>query len=585
MLPLFGMLKFRAKICVSNALFFFCSILILVSLLGLTGNWIVHHSLAKRVDQLARQLETSSSQAEATEMLKSNGVFRFYPLAFLDTQGNVLFQSMGLKEDLSLPPEVLRAMEFGRGFSERTFSELNENVYFFAKKLKVGGQDSLFQIGFRSSEIDELKTGFEVGFLLVSIPLLILVSAACSLLACHILQPIQKIIDAIRPFKEGKEECLPRIVVEKERTENEFSHLALIFNALTDRIQKQIENLTCQKEETEEILESIREGIIATDTSANITFVNRTACHMLGTSPEKILKKTLLSVQAEASDLSQKCHELILQALQTREVRVQTWKPAERFYLDLVATPLAHQNGALVVLQDKTSDYKLVQLGKDFIANASHELRTPITVIRGFAETLQDLPKLSKEMLKEITEKIVRTCGRLDKLVRSLLTLADIENVSSDRFKSIDLCLIIESCKHLLITAHPNVHITFKSEKESIPIYADADLLELAILNILENGVKYSTGSAQIKIDVFRIHNEVFLSIEDAGIGIPEESLPHVFDRFYTVDKARSRKSGGAGLGLSIAKTIVEKHNGRITVTSSVGKGSIFTLILPYRFE
>jgi signal transduction histidine kinase len=386
-------------------------------------------------------------------------------------------------------------------------------------------------------------------------------------------RPIGQIIDAIK----GDAKDPPYISLDSIR-DREFHKLAFTLNSLTERVQRQIETLTSQREETEEILESLEEGIIAVDTSARVTFVNRTACRMLKSSREELLKQVLRA----DSPLSSRCHESILEALQTSQsiVHTLTLREKEVCYLDLIAAPLAHQNGALLVLRDKTSDYRIVELGKDFIANASHELRTPITIIRGFAETLQDLPDLSRPMLDEITEKIVRTCVRLDKLVRSLLTLSDIENLSKDRLKTADLLLLVENCRHHLLAANPSVQIEIKSDLHSAPILADADLIELAILNLLENGVKYSSHPAHIEMEIEKVDQETHLKIKDHGIGISSLDLLHIFDRFYTVDKARSRKSGGAGLGLSIVKTIAEKHKGRIAATSEVGKGSTFTLIL-----
>ncbi|MGB7978705.1 MAG: ATP-binding protein [Chlamydiales bacterium] len=399
----------------------------------------------------------------------------------------------------------------------------------------------------------------------------------------RILRPVQQIIDAIRSYKEGKEELLPRIILNESMKSGEFSKLASIFNSLTDRIQRQIEFLLRQREETEEILESIGEGIIAADPSARVTFANRAACRMLGFSRDEILKQTLDSLQTHSDGLSKKCHDLIVHALQTSEPMIHTWIVREKgpLYLDLVSAPLAHKDGALLVLQDKTSDYRIVELGKDFVANASHELRTPITIIRGFAETLQDLPEISPEMLQQITEKIVRTCGRLDKLVRSLLTLADIENLPEDRFKPVDIVPIIENCIHTLLALNPNAEVSFQSEMTSASIVADGDLFELAIMNILENSVKYSQQPAKIEISMQRSAFEFLLRITDQGIGISEKDLPYVFERFYTVDKARSRKSGGAGLGLSIVKTILEKHQGKVAVQSELGKGSSFIFTLP----
>lgn len=413
--------------------------------------------------------------------------------------------------------------------------------------------------------------------------LLIVLSLLHAIVIYAILHPMQQIIDRIKPYKEGKEEALPRIVLNHKIQGNEFNQLGDTLNSLTERIQDQLDRLHRQRKETEDILESINEGIIATDTSAKITFVNQVACRMLGIASDALLQQTLPSIQTFSGGLPKKCHELVLHALQTAEPIVQTWilRGKEPLYLNLIAAPLTHRNGSLLVLQDQTSDYKVIEMGKDFIANASHELRTPITIIRGFAETLQDLPELSQEMLHDITEKIVRTCGRLDKLVRSLLTLADMENLSVDRFKATDLIALAENCKHLFLMAHPTAQLTIQCELDRASIAADTDLFDLALLNLLENAMKYSQAPVQIEMGVYREGEELYLSVRDWGIGIAKSDLPHIFDRFYTVDKARSRKSGGAGLGLSIVKTIIEKHNGRVTVASELGQGSVFILALP----
>jgi PAS domain S-box-containing protein len=425
--------------------------------------------------------------------------------------------------------------------------------------------------------MERMQMGLGAGVLGVTIPLLILSSLLQTVIIQKILRPVQQIIERIKPYREGKEEFLPRLAIGKE---DEFGTLASTLNSLSDRIQNQIGRLTRQKKETEDILESINEGIVATDTSAKVTFINQVACRMLGVSREEILDQTLASLKA--SDLPKRCHELALYALQTAEPLMETWNLRETgTHLTLISAPLTHQNGSLLVLQDKTSDYKVIELGKDFIANASHELRTPITIIRGFAETLQDLPTLSQDMLQQITEKIVRTCGRLDKLVRSLITLADAENLSEGRLKATDLIAVVENCKHLFLSAHPQARLSITCHLQTASIFADADLCELAILNLLENALKYSQDRAKIEMTVDQGDKEFLLTVRDQGIGISEADLPRIFDRFFTVDKARSRKSGGAGLGLSIVKTIIEKHRGRVIATSAPSQGSAFTLTLP----
>jgi signal transduction histidine kinase len=231
----------------------------------------------------------------------------------------------------------------------------------------------------------------------------------------------------------------------------------------------------------------------------------------------------------------------------------------------------------------KESDHKMIDMGKDFIANASHELRTPITIIRGFAETLNDLPNISPQRMKEITGKIVRTSHRLEKLVKSLLTLADVEQLSKDHFQEIDLVLLAEYSRNFLLSAHPNVHLSLTTDEPSILLLADPGLLDMAIMNLLENAVKYSESAAHIEMNLAQTPTTVLLHIKDQGIGIPPVDTTHIFERFYTVDKARSRKSGGAGLGLSIVKTVMDKHGGQVSVQSELGKGSVFTLTLPKR--
>lgn len=434
-------------------------------------------------------------------------------------------------------------------------------------------------------DIGALKRAFDVIAIGVCITALLINGFLIMMIINRVIRPIQQIIDAIGPFKEGKEEFLPRIRLSEQIQEGEFSRLASTINSLSDRIQKQIEYLTRQREETEEILESLGEGVIAADPSAKITFANGTACRMLGLPSECIVGKSLDQIASD--DLARKCHELIVDALQTSEPNTHMWTVREKalLYLNLISAPLAHKDGALLVLQDKTSEYKVIELGKDFIANASHELRTPITIIRGFAETLQDVPDLSQKVISTSIEKIVKMCGRLDKLVRNLLTLSDIENFSDERFIKLDLLPLLENCTRTLLMVNPEAKLSIQSSSESATIYADGDLLELAIMNILENAVKYSKDSAQIKLTVELDQEDVHLKIKDAGIGIPEKDLPLIFERFYTVDKARSRKSGGTGLGLSIVKTIIEKHQGKILAKSTVNQGSSFTFIFPKKLK
>ncbi len=212
---------------------------------------------------------------------------------------------------------------------------------------------------------------------------------------------------------------------------------------------------------------------------------------------------------------------------------------------------------------------------EDFVAYAAHELRSPLTIIRGFAEVLHDHANLSPEMVHDISEKILRTSLRLEKIVKGLLVLADNDFVS----EPIKLSVLVENCRNMALQLHPEAEITIQSE--AINISGDADLLELAVGNLLENGIKYSPKPAKICVSVSREGTKINIAVKDEGIGIAKEHLAQIFDRFYAVNKVHSRRLGGAGLGLSLVNAIIKKHGGSVSVSSECGKGSIFTIELP----
>lgn len=421
---------------------------------------------------------------------------------------------------------------------------------------------------------------FKIAILFFGGGTLILYSLLTWILFNHLSRPLQKITDHILSYSEGNPQPLvPLNSIQK----GEFGKIANILNALNGKIKKQMDHLILARKETEEILDSLAEGVIAVDNQGKTIFANVSACKFLEVSRDTLLSIPLHCVEANQKELALQCGEAIQEVLQTSDPVQKNGNFGKRVpvHLELSGTPLPGLRGVILVIQDKSSDFKILDMGKDFIANASHELRTPITIIRGFAETLMDYPNLSPQTLCDISEKIVRTSHRLENLVKSLLTLADIENFSSDKLQITDFVVIVSQCRQFAMTAHQNSIISLCSELEKVPILGDAQLLDLAVTNLLENAVKYSPSPARIEMAIHKGNGCVELEIRDQGIGIPDADLPHIFNRFYTVDKARSRKSGGAGLGLSIVKTIIEKHMGIVTAKSQLGVGSTFKIRLP----
>jgi two-component system phosphate regulon sensor histidine kinase PhoR len=328
--------------------------------------------------------------------------------------------------------------------------------------------------------------------------------------------------------------------------------------------------------EKEAILEVLSEGVISLDSQGNVTYANWAASRMFGLTLKE-LKGGLLN---QSSPLAQKCVALVEMAkkLSSPLTDFISLEGEKKLRLDLIVVP--KKKGAFVILQDTSSEQKVLEIGKDFVSNASHELKTPITIIRGFAETLQDMPDLPREIVEDILEKIVRNCQRMNSLVKNLLTLADVENLPLLHCQSYDLVDILEECKRAVLAVYPSAEIEILS-KPKVLVEVEASLLELALLNLLENAAKYSSSSPKIKVSLQQKGREVVLLIQDEGIGIPEADLEHIFERFYTVNKAHSRKLGGAGLGLSLVKKIIEKHGGTLSVSSILGTGTTFTIILP----
>lgn len=397
--------------------------------------------------------------------------------------------------------------------------------------------------------------------------------------------PLEQILKGVAPFQNGQEEIISPLKLNDSIDQgDDFFTLVQILNSLSSRLQSQSKSATDERNEKEVILESLAEGVIVVDSRMRISCLNEMASKMVGIPRRRLLgKKIVGSDGLPHTELLQKCC-LLLTSCQERASMLTDWisiGESKKCYLELIAAPKAQHSGAILVLQDKSNHYKVLEMGKDFVSNASHELRTPITIIKGFAETLQDLPELPRDMVVDITEKIVRNCQRMDNLVKNLLTLADLENLPKSRFQQCDLVALVESCRQVVLSVYEHAQIAIEKNCDVISVAADPDMLELAIINLLDNAAKYSNPPAQVTISLVREGAEVKISISDKGIGIPNTDLEHIFERFYTVDKARSRRLGGAGLGLSIVRTIVEKHEGTISVDSEAGSGSSFKISLP----
>jgi two-component system phosphate regulon sensor histidine kinase PhoR len=586
-------LNFRQKIILSHILLFFIFIFFSFPFIEKTVSRIVFNNLQINSHELVGVLQKAKDQEQMIAQLKEAGGYIFFRVSLFNAQGKVLYDSatrqMTLEEAAHLvsitESEVKEVMEKKVVFSVSEANVLHTKLAYVTTAFVANDQTYILRTAIPFSQVEDFTEQFKIWFFAFCALALLFFGSVTWLIFHRINFPIQQIIKAIKPYQTGQEETIPHIELSKTiDEEDDFFRLAQTLNSLSDRLRLQIKNITDERNEKEAILESLGEGVIAVDAAMHIRYINFIGSKMLAIPKRQLIGKPFPVIVGQASSpLLNKCR-ILMSACQeklsmlTDSISIEDGK---KIYLDLIAAPKAQRNGAILVLQDKSSHYRVLEMGKDFVANASHELRTPITIIKGFAETLQDLPELPRDMVVEITEKIVRNCQRMDTLVKNLLTLADLENLPDTRFQECDLVALAETCRQVVISVYEKAHIHIEKSHEAIIVAADPDILELAIINLLDNAAKYSNPPAHITIKLFQETDEARITITDKGIGIPPADLEHIFERFYTVDKARSRRLGGAGLGLSIVRTIIERHHGTISVTSTVGVGTTFTIRLP----
>lgn len=572
-------MSFRQKIFISYLAVFLVFTILLYPIVVLFVKEIQELTLRKRTQELIVDLKTTPDVRAMIESLKQKERFLFFRVGLLNSQGEYLYDSHGQTESLT-QPEITSALQKGLGYNVRISPLFGQDMAFMAVRFDFHGTDYVLRTAFPYGQIETLTHDLALTFLLLGIVGLLLYSVFAWFIIHFLTRPVSQIIQAIKPYQLGKSEHIPQIQLSHAMgSKDEFGQLAETLNSLTKRIENQITSLTHAKNEKSAILESLIEGVIVVDQDMTVSYMNRTAEKFLGLGEKELVGKNFSLAGQPA------CEELIQEAQKKEQPVVLVLKPdrKQKRFIDAVAVHRGKEGGAILVLQDKTSLHKIIELGKDFIANSSHELKTPITIIRGFAETLHDHPELSKEVYREITGKIVSNCQRMDTLVKNLLTLAAVdEGLPRSRLQECDLVDLTQEAIQTILAVHPEAQINVTTRGEApFHLMIDGELMLQAILNLLDNACKYSKPPAHVDILIEKGAKDMFMHISDKGVGIPPEDLDRIFERFYAVDKSHSRSLGGSGLGLSIVERIIEKHQGKIVAESTLGKGSTFHITLP----
>jgi two-component system, OmpR family, phosphate regulon sensor histidine kinase PhoR len=469
-------------------------------------------------------------------------------------------------------PEVLEAKRVGIGKSVRQSATVQKNFMYVAKRLDAG----VLRLAMPLTDVAVLIGGLRFRLIIATVVSLVLMLLFGYAVSLKFSRPIREIARAAKRMATG--DLTHRL---PSGGDDEIAALRVALNTMAENLSSKIHELSEGKQRLELILGAMGEGIMVLDRTGRIGLTNRSMLEILRSEEDLIGRSPQRVFRNEAFDRA------VRKVLDNSQGSVVELTSETGRVLRAHITPVSNESGglegAVIVFHDLTDIRRIEKMRRDFVANVSHEFKTPLTSIRGYAETLLTRAGEDRALRKEFLTVIERNARQLETLVKDLLTLAKIESELVAKKEQVELRSIIgeELAGRQAALAQRGIRVSL--DCPTFFVQADRALLATAISNLLDNAINYNRPGGKIEISGYLDNSRGFvLDISDTGIGIPAEELPRIFERFYRVDKARSRSSGATGLGLAIAKHAIESQGGRVSVTSHVDIGSTFTIRLGY---
>lgn len=449
---------------------------------------------------------------------------------------------------------------------------LYSNLYLIENKLMVTSDANTL------IEIEKIVLSGKTNIIYTAIIMIIAFVIVGFVVAIIVTSPIRKIVKNAEEYAKADKSKVKYLSDGKKKSE--FDSLVATFTDMNVELKENLNEVTRQKKQMETILLHMTDGIIAVNTEGKIIHINPAA-------------KDLLNVKEGTKTFDDVFKPINIDINLEKVIYLENWTSSEKKVniedktINLFFAPYKNENdrpdGVIVVIQDITEHEKLNSMRKQFVADVSHELKTPITSILGYAETITE-NELDEETNKKFLSRISKEAERMANLVSDLLTLSryDTAKIKADKTE-FDLGELVKD-------TFEGLQFELEKKKQegecfvtaNVPhVYADRSGIQRVVLNILTNAIKYTPEGGSIKVYVGFVYNDAYIKIIDTGIGIPESDLERIFERFYRVDKARTREMGGTGLGLSIAKEILDQNNSRIDIKSEVGKGTEVVIRIP----
>ncbi len=500
-----------------------------------------------------------------------------YRISIIDSNGKVIADSKANPinmENHKSRPEIIEALKLGNGVSFR-YSKTVENEMLYVAMAARNHNVPLIIIrsSLYSNYVNDLIDELQNKVIQIAIIVFIVAIIFAIFFAKNITNPVKKIVDASKMVANGDFNVKVNI-----KSKSEIKDLANSFNYMTEHIDSLFVQLNKEKEKLNALIKTLHEALIVVDDSGKIIIANNAFEDLIENN--NIIDKYFWEVITDAC-----FNDLFKSIRENRTNKTADIYFKDRYFLGSI-NHISSQNNFVVILYDISDIKALEQIKKDFIVNVSHELRTPLTAIKGFVETMEE--DANNEQIHYL-EIIHRHTDRLINIVNDLLVLSNLEDDKTELvYEKINLETFTNNVLPIFQQKinNKNIKIKVKIAEDTPEIEADQFKLEQMFINLVDNAIKYTDlGSIKIKIKPIIYNNKECVKIEfsDSGIGMTKEELNRIFERFYVIDKSRSRKVGGTGLGLSIVKHIVLLHKGEIRVSSQKGEGSTFTIILPIK--
>jgi two-component system phosphate regulon sensor histidine kinase PhoR len=477
--------------------------------------------------------------------------------------------------------EIAKALSGNIGVSKRHSNTLKRDLFYLAYPTNLDNI-SVIRLSKPIREIKEDANSLYIVFAISLISGLIFALLISVFFIKSINKPISKLKKTSIAIANGE---LGKTVNYSSSNKDEITELSKYFNKMSITLKDNFEKNIDENIKSKAILSSMKIGLIAFDSNNKIIAVNKAAEIFFKTNENHLLGKEIEAL-FEHRNVNENLYDCLknFKDSQNIEINFDVKRTLSINYNYIYANDGVTQKGILLIAEDVTDIRKLETMRKDFVANVSHEIGTPLTSIKGFAEILSD-EDLSFENRKKFANIILLESERLRALTKDLLSLSDIEALDNKMPKeTININHRIKSCLEMLAPIAKNKNIKLETIiDENLPnILGKPNWFDQILINLIDNAIKYTPKNGKVKVSITKDQEKISIIISDTGIGIPNDDLNRIFERFYRVDKARSRKEGGTGLGLAIVKHIVIAFNGKISVKSKLNIGTTFTVYIPF---